>query len=91
MKHLLLPFGGGKIKVRIETKRLILRDLQLDDAPYLAKRIAPLNVSRYLAVVPHPYNLADAKDFLKNVIANQAKEPREGYELAVTMKNGCIA
>jgi len=57
----------------------------------IAERIAPLEVSRYLAVVPHPYNLTDANDFLNHVIKNQAKEPREQIELAVTLKSGCIA
>ena len=81
-----------KIRIEIETERLILRDLQMQDAPALAERIAPLNVSQYLAVVPHPYNLPDAIGFIKANIKNQAKEPRADYELAVTMKNNsCIA
>ena len=80
-----------KIRIEIETERLILRDLQARDATFIAERIAPLKVSQFLAVVPHPYNLPDAKDFIKANIKDQAKEPREGFELAVTKKNGCIA
>jgi len=79
------------MRINLETKRLILRDLQLEDAPAIAARIAPLKVSRYLALVPHPYNLPDAETFLSRVVKQQANEPREDYELAVTMKNGCIA
>jgi len=77
--------------IRIETERLILRDLQKEDAHYIAERIAPLEVSQFLAVVPHPYNLPDAKTFLTHVVEEQAKTPRVSYELAVTMKNGCKA
>ena len=81
-----------EIRIEIETERLILRDLQLEDATAIAERIASLNVSRYLAVVPHPYNLPDAEGLISKVIKQQANEPREGIELAVTIKNnGCIA
>ena len=80
-----------RIRIEIETERLILRDLQMQDATAIAERIAPLNVSRYLAVVPHPYNLSDAEGFIRKIIKEQTNEPRAGIELAVTMKNGCIA
>lgn len=75
-----------KIIIEIETNRLILRDLQENDATYLAEQIAPLEVSRYLAVVPHPYKLSDAKDFIKMCLVEQSKKPRSGFELAITKK-----
>ena len=80
-----------KINIRLETERLILRDLQTKDAPILAELIAPLNVSRYLAVVPHPYALSDAEGFVSKVMEEQAKEPRNGYDLAITLKPECNA
>ncbi|MBT4869957.1 MAG: hypothetical protein HON47_00075 [Candidatus Diapherotrites archaeon] len=63
----------------------------LEDANAIAERIAPLQVSRYLAMVPHPYNLPDAEAFLTHVVKEQANNPRAGYEIAITKKNDCIA
>ncbi|MDD3084035.1 MAG: hypothetical protein PHP82_03360 [Candidatus ainarchaeum sp.] len=80
------------IGIELETNRLILRDLQKGDATYIAERIAPLNVSRYLAVVPHPYNLENAEEFINKVLEQQLLEKRKGYELAITMKPmSCVA
>ena len=77
--------------IELKTKRLVLRDLMLEDANAIAERIAPLQVSRYLAMVPHPYNLPDAEAFLTHVVEEQAKKPRAGYEIAITKKSGCNA
>ncbi len=60
----------------------------MEDAPMIAERIAPIQVSQFLATVPHPYQLADAKTYLKKVMANQAAEPREEYVIAITLKPG---
>jgi len=77
-------------RIRLETERLILRDLQEDDAQRIAELIAPLNVSRFLAVVPHPYSLANAVEFITKEITGQAKEPRESVALAITSKGSCL-
>ena len=87
----LLSLGGGKIRTNIETNRLILRDLQKQDTKHLAKRINSLNVTKYLAVVPHPYGMSDAKNFVNKVTKDQTTIPRENYELGITKKIGCLA
>lgn len=74
------------IRIELETDRLILRELLQEDATYIAEKISPLNVSRYLAVVPHPYKLEHAQEFIGNILLEQGKEKRKGYELAITMK-----
>lgn len=48
----------------IETPRLLLRDLNEADLPRLTRLIGEWDVARWLAVVPHPYYLADARVFL---------------------------
>lgn len=79
------------MRINMETQRLVLRDLMLEDAEAIAKAIAPLEVSQYLAVVPHPYNLPDAKAFLTRVVEEQANDPRGGFEIAITKKSDCLA
>jgi RimJ/RimL family protein N-acetyltransferase len=79
-------------KIRIETDRLILRDLVMEDATMIAERIAPIEVSKFLATVPHPYTLADAESHLKKVTAGQEKAEREEYSFAIVPKVGqCFA
>ncbi len=78
-------------RIRIETNRLILREVQLEDAAIIAELIAPLSVSRFLAVVPHPYTIADAEAFLKSTVVEQAKNPRENFAFAIVPKENCFA
>ncbi len=49
----------------IETKRLHLRPLHLDDAKDIATQINDHDIACKLARVPFPYTLADALDFLE--------------------------
>lgn len=79
-------------KVRLETERLVLRELQEKDAIHLANGLAPIEVSQYLVRVPHPYNVSDALGFINKTKLMQETENREGYPLAITLKDGsCLA
>ena len=49
----------------IATERLVLRPLTLDDAHECARLIGDIEVSRWLTVVPHPYSVEDAEDFIQ--------------------------
>ena len=51
----------------IRTKRLILREPTLDDAPCYALGVGEYEVARYLTPVPYPYSLAMAVDWLRQV------------------------
>jgi len=51
--------------IYIETKRLIIRALQIDDANEIYKNINNEQVSRWTANVPHPYTLENAHDFIE--------------------------
>lgn len=48
----------------LETARLTLRPLELDDASTIAGYCGNLDISRWLTVVPHPYTLEHANTFL---------------------------
>jgi RimJ/RimL family protein N-acetyltransferase len=49
---------------RIETNRLILRQLDHDDADRLVAIANRIEIARNLATMPHPYSLEDAKTFI---------------------------
>ena len=51
----------------IETERLVLRPLEVRDASAIARLIGNLAVSRWLTVVPHPYTLEDALEFIEHI------------------------
>ncbi len=51
--------------MRIATKRLILRPPTLKDIEDIVENVNNIRVSRYLAFVPYPYGIKDAKFFVK--------------------------
>lgn len=54
---------------RIATARLVLRPVVRDDASAFAAHLCDLDVSRWLARVPHPYTRKDAEAFIEHVAA----------------------
>jgi [ribosomal protein S5]-alanine N-acetyltransferase len=73
--------------VRIETERLILRDLEDKDKKDLVILANDLEVTRLLAVVPHPYTSDDAEWFVNHCSEESSKNPRGNYELAIELKD----
>jgi len=51
----------------IKTKRLVLRRLDMADVADMTRLIGDFEVSRWLTVVPHPYGLADARQFIGHI------------------------
>ncbi|WP_319412442.1 GNAT family N-acetyltransferase [uncultured Cohaesibacter sp.] len=49
----------------LASERLILRPLRASDAPALAQHCQDFEISKYLAVVPHPYPKSAANDWLE--------------------------
>ncbi len=74
--------------MRLETNRLVLRDWDLKDVDDLVEGLNNIEVSKWLAFVPHPYTIADAEKWIhycsKN--ANNEKE-RSSYHLAIELKS----
>ena len=54
----------------LETARLLLRAPRLDDADALATLANDRHIADNMAVIPHPYSLADAEDYLRHVGAS---------------------
>ena len=57
----------------LRTPRLTLRPLTFDDCDAIAAGVGNYDVSRWLAVVPYPYSVNDARAFLDRVL--QHKNP----------------
>lgn len=72
--------------MEIETERLRLREYRDEDAELMANLANDLEVSRYLALVAHPYALKDAKGFITYCQEEAKKEERENYEVAIANK-----
>jgi RimJ/RimL family protein N-acetyltransferase len=58
---------------RIETRRLVLRALDAQDAPRLAELAGDWDIVRMTGRMPHPYTLEDAEKFVAIVAA---QDPR---------------
>jgi RimJ/RimL family protein N-acetyltransferase len=74
----------GSIPV-LETERLVLRAPQLEDAKTVAALANDRRIAENTARIPHPYKLADAKDWITSV----GSRPGEQTFL-VTLASGAI-
>jgi RimJ/RimL family protein N-acetyltransferase len=74
--------------MRLETTRLALRDWELKDVDDLVEGINNIEVSKWLAFVPHPYTLADANYWI-HYCQQQADsgQQRVAYHLAIELKS----
>jgi RimJ/RimL family protein N-acetyltransferase len=70
--------------MRIVTEKLILRPPTLKDADDIAQNANHIEVSRYLALVPYPYSVKDARNFIK-LCRKKAKE--NPYNFGITLKH----
>lgn len=72
--------------MRLETKRLILREINEEDEKDLIENINNLNVSRYLVLVPYPYKKKDAKWWINKCKKNAKEKPRTNYNFNIELK-----
>lgn len=57
----------GALQPTLRSPRLVLRPVSRDDSAVFARHLSDLEVTRWLARVPHPYRLADALAFTDHV------------------------
>jgi RimJ/RimL family protein N-acetyltransferase len=75
--------------MRLETKRLILREWKMGDVADLVEGLNDLGVARWLAFVPHPYTRKDAKKWITSCVKNaKAGTARRSYDFAIELKSG---
>ena len=66
---------------KIETERLVLRQLNMGDIKDVVEGLNNINVSKWLTKVPFPYTEEDAKAYIKNTIDNNL------YNYAIVLKS----
>lgn len=71
--------------IKLESDRLIIRELKPSDAPRINELLKNKNHFKYTSTIPFPYKLKYAKEF----IAKSKKEIKKGesYDLAVIEKD----
>ena len=75
--------------VRLETARLALREISLDDADAIHAYAANPEVVRYMVWGPNSYE--QTRKFCAERVANRKDPNRMSYELAINVKPGAIA
>tara|TARA_Y100000310_G_scaffold253790_1_gene260747 strand:- start:10998 stop:11552 length:555 start_codon:yes stop_codon:yes gene_type:complete len=73
--------------MKLETKRLILRQIKMSDTKDLVEAINNLNISKWLLAVPYPYTMKDAKWFVNHAKEKWNEKPITSYEFAVILKS----
>jgi ribosomal-protein-alanine N-acetyltransferase len=74
--------------MRLETKRLTLREWRRGDADDIVEGLNNLAVAKWLAFVPHPYTKKDAEKWISYCLKNakQGKD-RSCYDFAIELKS----
>jgi RimJ/RimL family protein N-acetyltransferase len=74
--------------MKLETERLILREWRKTDVDDLVEGLNDLNVSKWLAFVPHPYTKKDAEWWINRCKTDAKKgKERDTYNLAIELKS----
>ncbi|MEK6860126.1 MAG: GNAT family protein [Nanoarchaeota archaeon] len=73
--------------MKLQTKRLILRQVTEKDIPDVVKNINNLNVTKWLLVVPYPYKPKDAKKWIEGQKEKVKKKPKEDYTFGIELKS----
>lgn len=71
--------------IRIETERLILRPLRLEDALLLHPLINDADVAKYMVAIPHPYPPNSLTIWIRQ--AREAMKREERIEFAILLKD----
>ena len=69
---------------RLETRRLVLRPLQPDDAAAIARLAGDWRVAWPIPTIPHPYSVGRARDFIQGTLRETAEG--SGQVFAVTRR-----
>ncbi|MEK6848941.1 MAG: GNAT family protein [Nanoarchaeota archaeon] len=79
------------MKTGIETERLLLRRLTLEDVPLIQKYCHDRSLSKWIPVIPHPYTKKNAREFV--VMAKKQWTKKTDYTYGIQLDDllvGCI-
>lgn len=68
-----------------ENKKFTLRTIQKGDELDIAKNINDKTISRNTATIPYPYELKDAKKWIRKCLKNQKKKTPDAISLAIVI------
>lgn len=71
----------------LSTKRLILRPWQESDVDDLVEGLNNIDVSQWLAFVPHPYTKKDAEVWIQHCIEQSKDKNSTAFEFAIELKS----
>jgi RimJ/RimL family protein N-acetyltransferase len=74
-------------KIELKTKRLVLRPLKILDVKGIVENVNDFEVSKWLLVVPYPYAIKDAKEWIKNTQETWRKREKESYTFGIELKS----
>ena len=74
----------------IKTKCFILRPFKMSDAESVAENVNDKNIYRHTLVIPYPYTLKDAKQWLYKVINNRRRKIPESVVFAIEMDGRAV-
>ena len=72
--------------IKLETKRLILRDFERKDFKELAKQGNSKDINFFNWYIPFPFTEEDSKKRISDLIKNNKSKSRTLYELAIILK-----
>jgi [ribosomal protein S5]-alanine N-acetyltransferase len=72
----------------LQTQRLVLRPFTMDDCPMVAELAGDEAIARTTLVIPHPYALSDAEQWIATHVPQHAEG--KGVTLAITLRDGGI-
>jgi len=74
----------------VEAPRLRLRRLCEEDVDAITRLFAPQEVSRYTALIPHPFAEKDGRDFVEGAILDRNANTRHVFALERRIEGGLI-
>ncbi|MEA1937472.1 MAG: GNAT family protein [Patescibacteria group bacterium] len=74
----------------IKTKHFILRPFKMSDAESVAENVNNKNIYRHMLVIPYPYTIKDAKQWLRKVINNNRKKIPENAVFAIEIDGQAV-
>lgn len=72
--------------MKLETKRLVLRQVTKKDAADLAESLNNLNISKWIVPMPYPYKIKDAKWWINEQCKEFKKKERTDYTFMIELK-----
>ena len=78
--------------IKLDTNRLVLRELRKEDEASIVKNANNLNVTQYMTILPYPYTLMDAEWFVNKTLEQSAKniDERTDFGFAITFRDSDI-